>query len=138
MLHALTAPLGKAIAVGGLAVLALAVARPHDETNGRRLVLHAQARPTAHYITRFEHNELRTRDSGALTTLVFKNHGSVAAGCTPIVEGPACHWLATERLEPIDERTYAYSYTEELLGCDEGVSQDCIDTPRTGYVTVER
>ena len=141
MLHALTAPLGKTIAVGGLAVLALALAgRPHHEqSHGRRLVLHAEARATATYLTVFQHNELRTADDGKpLSTLVFRNTGNVGSTCTTTRETPACHWVGTERLEPIDEHTYAYSYTEELLGCDDGAEQNCIDTPRTGYVTVER
>lgn len=140
MLHALTAPLGKTIAVGGLAVLALAVAgRPHHEPHGRRLVLHAEARPTATYLTVFQHDELRMADDGRpLAPLVFRNNGNVGAHCTTTTQAPACHWVGTERLEPIDEHTYAYSYTEQLLGCDDGAVQNCIDTPRTGYVTVER
>jgi hypothetical protein len=141
MLHALTAPLGKTIAVGGLAVLALAVAgRPHEQAHGRRLVLHAEARPTATYLTVFKHGEIHmpADAGGRLTTIVFKNSGDVGARCTTTEQAPACHWIGTERLEPIDEHTYAYSYTEELLGCDDGAAQNCIDTPRTGYVTVER
>ena len=137
MLHALTAPAGKTVALAAL-VLAFAIAaRSPERAHGRHLVLHAEARPNATYLTVFQDNQLWMKDARALTTLVFTTHGNVSATCKTTDEAPACHWVGTERLVPIDEHSYSYSYTEELLDCDPGAVQACIDTPRTGTVTIE-
>jgi len=138
MLHALTAPVGKTLAIGGLVLALAAISRPHEQHHGRRLVLHAEARPEATYLTVFHDNQLFMKSDGrALSTLIFTTRGNVGAHCKAVAEAPACHWVGTEQLVPINAHEYSYSYTEELLGCDEGAVQACIDTPRTGIVTVE-
>jgi hypothetical protein len=47
-----------------------------------------------------------------------------------------CRLIATETLTPIDEQTFAYTYSEQVHSCDKGAA--IRKTPRTGIVTVER
>src|SRR5262245_20784300 len=109
MRHAQTVPvlgtvlLGLAVTAGGL------YARATDDRAGgtHRLVLHTYAEPHAIYLTAWERGDVYvTLDGGELRPLTFSMRASVSDGC---------RWLGTERLEPIDERTYSYRYDERIL-----------------------
>jgi hypothetical protein len=58
--------------------------------------------------------------------MTFEIRASVSDGC---------RWLGVETLEPIDDKTYAYDYSEYILECDEGATP-FLKTPRTGIVDV--
>ena len=129
MQQALTTPVFRSMAVGGvLLVLAISQGGAATKSHGRRLVLHAESRPHALYLTAWRHGDVAMPyDGDELVPLTFTTRASVSDGC---------RWLATETLVPIGARRYAYRYDETLLECDPGATP-CIKTPRTGYVTVE-
>lgn len=126
MQQALTSPVYRSVAVGGL-LLALSLAlgpspRPH------RLVLHAVDEPSSIYVTAWRHGEVRLEvEPGKLTPLGFSTRALLPDGC---------QWLGREWLDPIGPRTYAYHYDEVVLGCDLD-AEPWSETPRIGTVTVE-
>jgi len=131
MQQALTSPVFRSIAVGGvLLVLALSqvgmgATKP---AHGRRLVLHARVAPNAVYLTAWVNGPVPVPFEGdKLVPLTFTTRASVSDGC---------RWLATETLVPIGPTRYSYRYDETLLECDPG-STPYVKTPRTGCVTVE-
>jgi hypothetical protein len=128
MHQALTSPVFRSLAVGGV-VLALTIAQgAAKEPHGRRLVLHAPSKPHALYLTAWRHGDVAMPYEGdKLVPLTFTTRASVSDGC---------RWLATETLVPVGSARYAYRYDETLLECDADATP-CIKTPRTGYVTVE-
>lgn len=129
MLHAVSAPLFKTIALGGLLLGTGVVAKvtTNECCSTKRLVLHAPAEANAIYLSAWDQGDVRLRITGPLHPITFEVRASVSDGC---------RWLGIERLEPIDERTYAYDYSEYILECDEG-ARPARKTPRKGIVTVE-
>jgi hypothetical protein len=128
MQQALTLPLYRSVAVGGL-LLALSVA-PHFRSQPRvhHLALHAVARPGALYLTAWRHGPVSVQIEGdKLVPLTFETLAWVNDGC---------RWQGTETLVPLNNRRYAYRYDETILDCEPG-STPYIKTPRTGIVTVE-
>jgi hypothetical protein len=127
MQQALTSPVFRSLAVGGL-VLGLSIAVAAKEPHARRLVLHAPSAPHTLYLTAWRHGDIAMPyDGDELVPLTFTTRASVSDGC---------RWLATETLVPVGPARYAYRYDETLLECDADATP-CIKTPRTGYVTVE-
>jgi hypothetical protein len=129
MLQALTFPLYRSVAVGGL-LLALTVAqvRAGKTPHVRRLALHAVAQPGAFYLTAWRHGPVRVRMEGnELVPMRFSMR-------LPINDG--CRWQGTETLVPINDHSYAYRYDETILDCDAGATP-YLKTPRTGVVTIE-
>ena len=125
-MHALTAPLYKSIALGGvlLALTAVQVMRPHPTKH--RLRLHAIDRPHEFYLTKFRRGDVRASyDKGE--TLVWKTDALVFDGC---------HWRGIETLVPTSEREFAYAYDEQIIACEPGATPTR-KTPRTGTVSVE-
>jgi len=128
MQQALTAPVLGSIALGGL-LLGLSALQdtraPACVT--RQLVLHAEERPDAIYLSAFRDNVLTLgMTEGALPPLRFEVRAHVFDGC---------EWLGIETLEPLDGSTYAYDYREVVLACEPG-AVPTRKTPRTGLVTV--
>jgi hypothetical protein len=127
MQQALTSPVFRSLAVGGL-VLGLSIAMPAKQPHARHLVLHAPSAPHSLYLTAWRHGDIAMPyASDELVPLTFTTRASVSDGC---------RWLATETLVPIGPARYAYRYDETLLECDADATP-CIKTPRSGYVTVE-
>ena len=128
MLHALTTPVLKSVVLGGL-LLGVGVGAtrvmPTDHTS--RLVLHAPEAPNALYLSAWDHGDVRLDLGDQLQPLRFEIRASVSDGC---------RWLAIETLEPIDERTFAYDYSEYIVECDDDAIP-AFKTPRTGLVLVE-
>ena len=126
MQQALTSPVYRSVAVGGL-LLALSLALGHSPRS-HRLVLHAVDEPSCIYVTAWRHGDVRLAvDPGKLAPLRFSTRAWLSDGC---------QWLGRERLDPIGPRTYAYRYDEIILGCDPD-AEPYVKTPRTGTVTVE-
>jgi hypothetical protein len=129
MLQALTFPLYRSVAVGGL-LLALTVAqvRAGKTQHVRRLALHAVAQPGALYLTAWRNGAVRVKVEGTkLVPLTFETLAAVNDGC---------RWQGTETLVPVTDHSYAYRYDETILDCDDGATP-FIKTPRTGVVTIE-
>ncbi len=132
MLQALTAPTFRSIAIAGLALVGAGtthhVLSHHSPTTTHRLTLHAINEPNAFYLSVFrDGRDVRvTMDEGELRPITFEIRASVYDGC---------RWLGTETLEPIDEHTFAYDYSETVLDCDPG-AMPLRKTPRKGIVTV--
>ena len=133
MQQALTSPVFRSIAVGGV-LLVLAVFQSGQvgigatkQTHGRRMVLHARSAPNAIYLTAWRNGPVAVPfDGDELVPLTFTTRASVSDGC---------RWLATETLVPIGPTRYSYRYEETLLDCDPGATP-YVKTPRTGCVTV--
>jgi hypothetical protein len=128
MHQALTSPIFRSIAVGGvllaLSLSQLGAAKRHP----RHMVLHAVAEPDAVYLTAWRHGNVPVPFEGdKLIPLTYRTLASVNDGC---------RWLATETLVPVEATRYFYRYDETILDCDPGATP-CRKTPRTGYVTVE-
>jgi hypothetical protein len=129
MQHAVTFPLFRSVAVGGL-LLALTVAqvRAAHHPHVRRLVLHTTYEPGAVYLSAWRNGDVRMPLEGdALVPLTATTRATVSDGC---------RWLATEKLVPIGPKRYAYRYDETILSCEPG-ARPARKTPRTGCVTVE-
>lgn len=130
MRHALTSPVLGSIALGAIALTLGALHATLDEAPvTRRLVLYAEQRPDAIYLTAFERGErIMTFDRAELRPITFEIRAVLYDGCS---------WLGTETLVPLDESTYSYEYEETILECLPG-AVPLFKTPRTGLVTVER
>ena len=127
MLHALTSPVFRSIAAGGL-LLALTLSYGHSprKHHTRRLVLHAPVEPGAIYLSAWRNGDVVLPDyPESPVNLTFTTRASVSDGC---------RWLATETLEPLGS-SYLYHYDETILECDPD-AVPCRKTPRTGIVTV--
>lgn len=112
------------IGTGVLGALTLGTPEPSE----KRLVLHAPKRCGAIYVTAWREGDLRVHfDDGKLQPLTFYSKRKLPDGCT---------WMGTEHLRPIDDRTFAYSYTDIALDCAPHETM-YIPTPRTGFVVAE-
>jgi hypothetical protein len=131
MLHALTSPVFRSIAVAGVLVALTLSQASHGATksrHGRRMVLHAPSAPNSLYLTAWRHGDVPVPfDGNELVPLKYTTRA--------LIEG--CRWLATETLVPVEAGRYSYRYDETLLGC-EPKAVPWNKTPRTGYVTVVR
>ena len=130
MLHALTSPLGRMIAIAGALLALTAAVRPAHRTHTRKLSLHTEWRSDAIYLSAWSRGGLPIEvaaEGDALRPLVFTITADVSDGC---------RWRATERLTPVGAHRYAYRYDETILSCEPG-ARPLMKTPRTGCVTVE-
>ena len=89
--------------------------------------LHARAQPGAIYLSMFGQGDERVAFDGKRGARTFE---------TVLWAPDGCYWRGTERLVPIDERRYRYSYDETLLRCQPG-AVPYVKTPRQGIVTLE-
>ena len=124
---ALTTPVGK-LALVGAAVLALGAVRvaTQDHPVTYRLALHAPVRADAVYLTAWHQGPITlTFADGELRPVTLRTRGHLF-GCD--VQG-------TETLVPAGDGTFAYDYSEQLLGCEPNAVLP-IKTPRQGVVTV--
>jgi hypothetical protein len=132
MLHALTSPTFRSIALAGLVLGGAGAAHlrmHHHTTASHRLTLHAVDQPNAFYLSVFrDGRDVRVNlDNEELRPITFEIRASVYDGC---------RWLGTETLDPIDDHTFAYDYSETILDCDAG-AVPLRKTPRKGLVTVD-
>jgi hypothetical protein len=133
MLHAVSAPVLKLVAVGALGTAAIVGFGPTKcEKSGpviQRLSLHAPVLPNAIYLTAFHDGDVTVKlDSDGPHKITFRMRATL---------DDTCKWEATEILIPRDDKTYDYSYDEIMLGCDPGAEPRYVATPRVGTVTVE-
>jgi hypothetical protein len=130
MLQALTTPVFKSVVLGGVllgsGIGAKVMTSKCDQGQTRRLVLHAPVERNAIYLSAWDDGDVRIKYDGELRPMTFEIRASVSDGC---------RWLGVETLEPIDDKTYAYDYSEYILECDEGATP-FLKTPRTGIVDV--
>jgi hypothetical protein len=124
-MQALTSPVFRSIALGGLLLAATAamVKPPHMH----RLVLHAPVHCGEYYLTAWRHGPVRVPAGDEGDTLTFRTRAELNDGC---------RWDSTETLVPIDAKRYAYSYEDHLVSCPPGAPSLYVPTPRTGYVDV--
>lgn len=132
MQQALTTPLLKSVVLGTLLLSAGALyAAKTSPPPTHRLVLHAVEQPGAVYLSEWKQGEVTAAFAiGEAQPIVFRSTADMYDGC---------RWRATETLIPIDDRTFAYDYSEVILSCSDGtrVSPLLVPSPRTGIVTVE-
>jgi hypothetical protein len=124
-MHAITAPLFKSIALGGVLV-GLTVLQVATAPVKHRLRLHAVDRPHEVYITRFARGDVRAVYQPG-ETLVWKTRAEVFDGCI---------WQGIETLVPLSDREFSYRYDERIESCSPGATPTR-KTPRDGTVTVE-
>lgn len=125
-MQALTAPLFKSIALGGVLLALTAVSATRHHPTKHRLRLHAIDRPHEFYLTKFRRGDVRA-SYAKNETIVWKTDALVFDGC---------HWRGIETLVPTSSREFAYAYEEEIISCEPG-STPTRKTPRKGTVTVE-
>jgi hypothetical protein len=126
MLHALSTPVFRSIAVAALLLGTGIAMRPAAAPPKHRLVLHTTSRPDSIYLSRWMDGDVYMAvDPGKRYT--FETYAEVSDGC---------RWVGIETLEPIDATHFAYSYDEEMLSCRPN-ARPCIKTPRTGIVDIE-
>ena len=132
-MQAVEAPVLKLAIAGGIVLALAAFARPHHPHHRathttHRLTLHAQTDPNAYYITPFASGDVTvSRDDELLAPIELRT-------TTHYVDG--CDWMGIDTLIPVDSHTYAYSYDETIMACDEGAIP-AYKTPRTGTVIVD-
>ena len=121
-------PFGKSIALGGVLLVAGVLGRHANHSVTHRLALHAPEEPDAYYLSAFHDGDIQlTFHDGELHPVTFHIRAAITDGC---------RWLATERLDPIDGKTFAYHYSEQIISCDPDATP-ARKTPRSGIVTVE-
>src|SRR5258705_4268408 len=124
-MHAITAPLFKSIALGGV-LLGLTVLQVATQPTKHRLRLHAVDRPHEIYITRFARGDVRAAYQPG-QALVWKTRAEVFDGCI---------WVGVETLVPVNDHEFKYWYDERIESCAPGATPTK-KTPRAGTVTVE-
>ena len=129
MLSAVTSPVLGSLVVGGLLLgLGAAYEATRDEPVTRTLRLHAQAEKDALYLSAWRAGDIQvTFPDDTLRGVTFRIRAHVTDGC---------HWQGTERIVPIDGRTFHYDYSEQILSCRPGATPTR-KTPRQGLVTIE-
>jgi hypothetical protein len=127
MQQALTSPLFRSVALGGLLLAMTAAAAGVGSPHTRHLVLHTVSKPCAVYLTAWRNGDVELKTSSdELEPLTFQTRARVNDGC---------QWLATETLVPISATRYSYRYEEQILRCRPG-ARPYLKTPRVGYVDV--
>jgi hypothetical protein len=128
MLHAVSAPVFKSIALAGLVLGLGAVASSRSPSPvTHRLALHAPSRPQDVYLSLFRHGDVNVRfESGKLESFRHKVYGTL----------DGCRWVGIETLTLRDDRSFDYDYREQILSCEPD-AEVWIKTPRKGIVTVE-
>jgi hypothetical protein len=129
MLQALETVGFRSFAIGALA-LAAGTFVHHHETKApvemHRLVLDAPVEANAIYLTAWEDGDvMMPLDTSDLHPITFTTQAMIAG----------CRWQATEVLDPIDAKHFAYSYDETILSCEPDATV-WYKTPRTGVVTI--
>ncbi len=134
MQHAVTTPLFRSVVVGGLLLGLTAFGATMKSSRGpemvtKRLALHTVVEPTAIYLSAWRKGDVTVQfEKGELRPITFRVRGTIPDGC---------RWEGTETLIPIDNKTFTYEYSEEILSCPPGTESTYRKTPRTGLVTVE-
>ena len=133
MQQAVTSPVFRSIAVGGLllglAVVAPSFASQSTKVSSHRLKLHTITEPNAIYLSAWRNGDVNVQfENGELRPITFRVRATIPDGC---------RWEGTETLVPIDHRSYTYEYSERILSCPEGTETTYRETPRVGIVTVE-
>lgn len=125
---ALASPVFRSLALGTLLLAAtVGGVLAHKSRHHHHLVLHTYSQPGAIYLTAWRNGPVLAPFEGdELEPLVYTTTARVVDGC---------RWQATETLEPIDAKRYAYRYEEKILSCVEG-AVPFYKTPRTGTVTL--
>lgn len=128
MLHALSTPVARSLALLVAVLTATGIyTATRDDRVTRRLVLHAIEEPDSIYLSAWTRGDVRIKYDGSLEPITFEMRAWLSDGC---------RWRATEKLFPIDDRTFAYSYEETIEVCKCG-AVPYRKTPRIGTVTVE-
>lgn len=129
MLSAVTSPVLGSLVVGCLALgLGIAHQATADQPVTRTLRLHAVAEANAIYLSAWRNGDVQvTFPDDELRAVTFRVRATISDGC---------RWQGTERIVPIDERTFHYDYSEQILSCEPGATP-ARKTPRQGIVTVE-
>lgn len=129
MLSALTAPVSRTMMAGGLLLAltcgAYAMRDPHRTIT---LSLDTVWADNTVYLTAWEDGHDVTVDLPSEELVPFKF--VITARMTD-----GCRWRATETLTPIDDKTFSYSYGEDILSCRPG-AHPAIKTPRVGIAHV--
>jgi hypothetical protein len=132
MQQALTTPFLKSVVLGTLLLSAGAIyAAKTNHPPTHRLVLHAVEEPGAIYLSEWKRGDVTaTFAIGDAQPIMFRSTADMYDGC---------RWRAYETLIPIDDHTFSYEYSEEILSCNDGtrVSPLLVPSPRTGLVTIE-
>ena len=126
MQQALTSPVFRSVALGGLLLAMTAGWMGLGSPQTRRLVLHTISEPCTVYLTAWRHGDVKVALDGDLEPLTFRTRARVNDGC---------RWQGTETLIPVSDTRYWYSYEEKILGCRPG-AEPFIKTPRVGYVDI--
>jgi hypothetical protein len=128
-MQALAVPVLKSTLFAAVAVAALAVVPHHrHHHHHHRLVLHAEARPHALYLTQWQDGPVDLDiDADQLKPLRFVMRAEVSDGC---------RWEGVETLTPSGDHRYAYAYDERKLSCVPNPIPTIL-TPRTGWVEVQ-
>ncbi len=129
MLQVLTTPALKSLLLGGIVLgMGALYANTSCDRVTHRLALHAIEEPNSFYLSAWRDGDVNVAfDSSELRSITFTVRASVYDGC---------EWLGTETLVPIDDKTFAYDYSETILSCEPGATP-LRKTPRTGLVTIE-
>ena len=124
-MQALTSPVFRSIALGGLLLAATAamVKPPHMH----RLVLHAPVHCGDYYLTAWRQGPVRVPAGNEGDTLTFRTRAELNDGC---------RWASTETLVPVTAKRYSYRYEDHLVSCRPGATSLYGPTPRAGYVDV--
>jgi hypothetical protein len=116
--------------VGGVALAAGALLMERAPQSGYyQLTLTAPVQPNSFYVSVWaEGDVIVDHDGHDGRPIVFTRRAEERDGCT---------WQGTERLIPLSDVTYHYSYEEQILSCRPGATP-YRKTPRVGLVTVEK
>src|SRR5688572_12145070 len=102
-MHALTSPMFRSIALGGLLLAATMAMATTSSSRTHRLVLHAPQQCGAFYLTAWSDGDVRVPADDEQHTLTFRTRADMNDGC---------RWQATETLVPISAKRYSYRYEE--------------------------
>jgi hypothetical protein len=117
--------------VGGAAIALGAYFWPHAAAtpSAYRLVLHAPEMPGAFYVSAWNEGPVfANHDANDGRSIVYTRRSAEHDGCL---------WQGIERLIPVAEHAYRYSYQETILACQPD-ARPFMKTPRTGIVTTEK
>jgi hypothetical protein len=114
---------------GALLAVATLLVPPSSGATYYQLTLTAPVQPNSFYLSVWAEGDVFVdHDGHDGRPIVFTRRGEERDGCT---------WQGTERLVPLSETTYHYSYEEQILSCRPG-AVPYRKTPRIGLVTVDK